>query len=151
MFFQHISETPKTSQGKKTPKKEAQPIIDISEVLYQTASSFIPKETSKSAKENKKKTPKKAIIPEEEKLQTENSDILYINEQIKKKLMVKISTLDEMKQDLSALLWILNNSNSPLDKIQANKERDILRRRMQDLEGGFEYALYILKTNDMLE
>jgi len=160
MFFQHISEVPNISSEKKKKQNIEDITTNISAVLYQTASSFIPKETNEKTNEksNKKSTPKevkkkpyKKNIVEEEIIQTENSDILFINEQIKKKLMAKISTLDEMKQDLSALLWILNNSNSPIDKIQANKERDILRRRMQDVEGGFEYALYILKTSDMLE
>jgi len=110
---------------------------------------FVPKEKQKAKKPPT--TPIRKSTEEEVKLNTDSSDILFINEQIKKKLLSKLSTMEIMKQDLSSLLWILNNSTSPLDKIQAKKERDILQRRFMDLESGFEYALYLLKTSDMIE
>lgn len=113
------------------------------------SNSFVPKKSNFSTK----KTPvaPRKSVEDDKKINMDSSDILFINEQIKKKLSSKLSTFDELKQDLTALIWILNNSNNALDKIQANKERDILRRRMQDLEGGFEFGLYLLKTSDMIE
>lgn len=141
-FFQYIptvDSKPKKKDGASVapPKKP------------NDSNSFVPKKSNFSTK----KTPvaPRKSVEDDKKINMDSSDILFINEQIKKKLSSKLSTFDELKQDLTALIWILNNSNNALDKIQANKERDILRRRMQDLEGGFEFGLYLLKTSDMIE
>jgi hypothetical protein len=85
------------------------------------------------------------------KLDVEGTDIIYIDEQIKNQLGGKLSTLPELQKDLSDLLWIAENSPDPVDKINAKSERDILRRRIQDVESGFELALYIFRTSRMLE
>ena len=116
---------------------------------------FIPPKKASSKKESAKQKgdsgSNKPTPQQTDKIDIESCDILFIDEQIKRKLTSKISTLEEMQQNLSNLLWILNNSEDPVDRIGANKESAILRRSIKDVEGGFEYALYLLKTSDMLE
>lgn len=80
----------------------------------------------------------------------ETCDINYIDEQIIKKLQSKISTLPEMQKDLQDLMWIINYSPDAIDQIHAKSETSILRRRIQDIEGGFDLGLYILRTSDIL-
>lgn len=84
-------------------------------------------------------------------IDTNSCNILYIDEQIRKLLISKISTLDELRKDLSGMLWIINNSSDKVDKIQAERESAMLRRRIQDVEGGFDLAFYILRTSDLLD
>jgi len=77
-------------------------------------------------------------------------DICHIDEKIRSVLGSKISTLPELQSDLMNLLWIMGNSSDPLDRIQAKNQTNILRRRIQDIECGFELGLYILRTADIL-
>jgi hypothetical protein len=55
-----------------------------------------------------------------------------------------------MQQDLKTLLWIVNNSPDAIDQIQAKSQSSILRKRIQDIESGFDFGLYILRTSDLL-
>ncbi len=86
-----------------------------------------------------------------DKIDVDTCDILYIDEQIKKKLRSKIRILPDLQKDLARLLWISTFSSDNIDKIQARSETALLRRTIQDIEGGFELALYLLKTADILE
>jgi hypothetical protein len=85
-----------------------------------------------------------------EKIDVTTCDILYIDEQIKKNLRSKISTLEDLHDNLTKLLWIADNGDS-LDKKSAKTETLLLRRAIQDIEGGFGLTLYLLKTTDLLE
>lgn len=87
----------------------------------------------------------------DDKIDVETCNILFIDEQIKRKLKSKISSLQDMQKDLKILVWILNNSTDTIDKINAGKESVMLRRTIKDIEGGFELALYLLRTTDILE
>jgi len=78
-------------------------------------------------------------------------DIIFIDEQIKKNLNSKYSILPHLQDHLSKLLWIINNSEDAVDVIQANSELSSTRKRIQDIEMGFEYSLYVLRTADLLE
>lgn len=101
-------------------------------------------ETS-SRRSNARKTPSLT------KLNAQDYDILHIDSYIKEKLKAKMATIPELQKDLKTLLWILNNSDDPLDRIQAKTESSILRKRIQDIEHSFEYGFYILRTTDLLE
>jgi len=83
--------------------------------------------------------------------QNSSDDILHVDEEIRKSLHGRISTLPELQKDLDTLLWISRSSDNPLDKLKAKKEVEILRRRMTDIEGGFELMLYLLQTSSLLD
>jgi len=85
------------------------------------------------------------------KIDCEVCDIVAIDEQIKRRLISKISTVPDLRKDLSELLWIINNSPDQVDQIQAKSEMDILKRRIQDIEGGFDLALYIFRSSAIVE
>ena len=85
------------------------------------------------------------------KLNSQDYDILHIDTHIRNRLKGSITTIPELQKDLKTLLWILNNSDDPLDRIQARTESSILRKRIQDIEHSFEYGFYILRTTDLLE
>lgn len=85
------------------------------------------------------------------KLNAQDYDILHIDSHIKEKLKGKLATIPDLQKDLKTLLWIFNNSDDPLDRIQAKSESNILRKRIQDIEHSFEYGFYILRTTDLLE
>jgi hypothetical protein len=85
------------------------------------------------------------------KIDVDIYDIIYIDLQIKKKLCAKLRSVDDLRKELMNLLWIHNNSPDPVDKINAEVETTTLRRYIQDIESGFEYSLYILRTADMIE
>lgn len=121
-------------------------------------SNFAPRTAKKSkakaleAKQKRGTTRKEDATRETEiKIDVETCDILFIDEQIKRKLSSKISTLKEMQQDLVNLIWILKHSDDPVDRIGADKESAMLRRAIKDIEGGFDYSLYLLRTTDLLE
>jgi hypothetical protein len=140
--------TKKDSSGANRPK----PFIsaDASSLAPQIAKK--PKAKALEAKQKRGTTRKDDTQRETEiKIDVESCDILFIDEQIKRKLSAKISTLKEMQQDLINLLWILKNSEDPVDRIGADKESALLRRSIKDIEGGFELGLYLLRTTDMLE
>lgn len=77
-------------------------------------------------------------------------DILHIDAHIKEMLKGKVAALPALQKDLNALLWIMNNSDDALDRIQAKTESSILRKRIQDIEYSFEFGFYLLRTTDLL-
>lgn len=152
-FFQYLPQNSKKPPAKKVVTKKTAPHLNA-------ASSFIkapaPRKTSVTPSAKKVapsgSTPaKKAKGDYVDAIDVETCDILYIDEQIKKKLRSKIRMLPELQKDLEKLLWIIQSSTDSVDKIHAKTETSILRRSIQDIEGGFELALYLLKTADLLE
>lgn len=103
--------------------------------------------------EQKRETPKKTRGKKvvEEKIDTAACDIIYIDEQIKTLLRSKVSTLEDMQKNLNQLLWIVTNGIDNIDKIHAKSESSILRRTIQDVEGGFDLGLYLLKTTEIVK
>jgi ribosomal protein L37AE/L43A len=77
-------------------------------------------------------------------------DILYIDSQIQKNLRDKITSIPDLERDLECMLWILANNDSSTEQIKAKYEADILRKRIKDLEGGFELALYLFRTCNLI-
>lgn len=98
---------------------------------------------STKAKTQKKKAMNETIEP--------TSDILYIDRRIKDILKSKVSSLSDMQKTLSQLIWIAGNGIDNFDKLSAKKESEIIRRAIQDIEGGFDLSLYLLKTSSLLE
>ncbi len=78
-------------------------------------------------------------------------DIYRIDNHIRNLLGSRITTLLDLKKDLETLAWISANGNDGLDRSQAKKEMAILRRRICDVECGFELALYLIRTSDLLK
>lgn len=87
----------------------------------------------------------------EDKIDASSSNIIHIDEHIKMKLKSKMSSLDQMKKTLNQLLWIAGNGLDNVDKLQASTETQIMRRAIQDIEGGFDLTLYLLKTSSIIE
>lgn len=96
-------------------------------------------------------SPSRSRTPSLSKFNSQDYDILHIDAHIRDMLRKKISTIPELQKDLKTLAWIVNNSDDPLDRIQAKTDISILRRRIQDIENSFEYGFYILRTRDILE
>lgn len=101
------------------------------------------------------KTPEVSKFSSEDKssrgtINADEYDILSIDEQIRNKLSAGISTLPQLQRDLTNLLWILHNSSDTLDQISAKSQTSILRRRISDIENGFDLAFYISRTSDLL-
>jgi hypothetical protein len=65
-------------------------------------------------------------------------------------LLEKISSVDEMQNDIQRLLWISTKSPLQRDREIATTQLSILKKRMQDVRRGFEYGCYKLSTDDIL-
>ncbi len=81
---------------------------------------------------------------------TSECDILYLDSQIKKNLSNNITSLPSLYDDLKHLQWIIDKSTDTIDRLLARENISLLRKRIQDLETGFEYGLYILRTADLI-
>lgn len=159
-FFEYLPAAAK-SKAKEATRKKSPSVSSAS--TSKTSSSFIrapaPRTTTKTSttQSAKRSTPaaKKSKSDQNgvfvDAIDVETCDITYIDEQIKKKLRSKIRILPDLQKDLAKLLWIIQSSTDSVDKIHAKTESSILRRSIQDIEGGFELALYLLKTADLLE
>jgi hypothetical protein len=78
-------------------------------------------------------------------------NIFHIDSIIKEKLCSKISAFDELQKDLNETLEIIDKTTNPRDVVCAQQQSAFLRRRIQDVQNGFELCLYIFKTADLLE
>jgi hypothetical protein len=77
-------------------------------------------------------------------------DIIFIDDKIRKMLSSQMSSVADLQRDLCNMLWIFNNSDDPNDKIEAKTRVAILRRSIRDIEAGFNLALYITKTSELI-
>lgn len=85
-----------------------------------------------------------------QKLNVDEYDILYIDSKIRDKIIAKMSSADDIRKDLEASLWILQNSENPIDQVMAKKQVSILRNRIKDFEGTFELCVYSLSVEPIL-
>lgn len=136
-FFQHLAEV-QPVQGSKSAKS-----------IKKDVGNFVTGHGTQTPS-SKKKTGRNTNKTHQEEIDVTVCDILYIDEQIKRKLRSKISTLEELQDNLSKLLWITVNGDL-LDSKRAKTETLVLRKAIQDIEGGFGLTLYLLKTTDLLE
>ena len=95
-------------------------------------------------------TEEKTSRSESEKIDVATCDIIFIDEQIRKKLSGNITTIKDLEKDLKNLLWVISYSTDPIDQINARNRTRLVRQRIQDIEWGFELALYVLRTSDIL-
>ncbi len=84
------------------------------------------------------------------KFNASDCDIVYIDTVIKELLLAQLSTLPQLKNDLSVMLWILSNGTNA-DKVTAKEQIAMFRRRLSDLEFGFEYGYYLLRTEELID
>lgn len=84
------------------------------------------------------------------KIDSDVCDILYIDQQIKLNLIKKIELLPLLMDELNTLRWVSNNSPDALDRINAVTNTTNIRKRIQDIEYGSEYSLYLFRTSSML-
>jgi hypothetical protein len=172
-FFQHIRQDKKdlkqisiTHPGKgKAPKSklslESSFIKEIAPVSPPIArSNFADSSIQGSPSSSPSLRSSAGITPSSDKIDVDVSgasggngtpNIIFIDEQIKKSLNAKYNILPELQNYLSRLLWIVENSTDAVDVKQAGVEIVATRKRIQDIETGSEYSLYILRTADLLE
>lgn len=82
----------------------------------------------------------------------EEYNITHVNQKIKAHFKKKRSdTLRELQKELSRALWIAFNGVHSSDRNTANKKIMELRNLIRDLEGCFEYALYLVRTYGILQ
>ena len=94
--------------------------------------------------------PRQEIKEIVEEIDIESCDILFIDDQIKRKLRKKIELLPLLHEKLKDLIWIINNSPDIVDRIEAKKESVSIRQKIKDIEWGFEYSLYILRSAELI-
>ena len=93
------------------------------------------------------------LKPKATKLQIDLDEytISHVHQQINilfkgKKLMLK-----SLQKELDRALWIEKNGVHETDQKTAQKKIVLLRKQIRDLEGSFEYALYLVKTYGILQ
>lgn len=80
-----------------------------------------------------------------------NKSIFDVDIFIRDFLDREISSIPTIQKDIVKLLLIAEKGINDRDKKTAQEQADILKRRIKDLEGTFRYALYICKTECLLE
>lgn len=65
-------------------------------------------------------------------------------------LIQKMSSTEDMYSDLKRLAWISMKSPLTRDRDIATTQLEILKKRIQDVSHGFEYGLYLIRTDDIL-
>ena len=105
------------------------------------------------SKDNRPQRPprKRRAFQKKTSINAKDLSIFHIDVQIQKKLESKFSTVSELRGDLSSLLWILQNSRNPTDRVLASKKAGILRKAIQNLETSLELTLYLHRTSDIIE
>lgn len=78
-------------------------------------------------------------------------NIFYIDSQIKEILSSNISSVSELYDDLSRMIWIITNDADPIQQISAKNQAELLRKRIRDLESTLELTLYIFRTSGLIE
>lgn len=141
-FFKYLP----TARKPKTPVKSNNSVAPKGASFINSIAPSANKRKVKKPPINRDSMAKEVL----DSIDVETCNIGYIDEQILKKLRSKISTIPEMEHDLASLIWIINNSPDAIDKMQAKTETAILRRKIQDIEGGFDLALYIMRSADIL-
>lgn len=139
----------KMSMSKK--KKDVQPPSQTSsskKSFLTTRSESLPSNisstSSKQQTQSSSKPSTSAISPNE-------YNIFSIDAKIREKLTQSISTLPALQKDLTTLLWIMENSPNPMDKVQAQQRRTILRNRIKDIESTFELGYYLMQSQPLLQ
>jgi hypothetical protein len=121
--------------------KEIAPVTKVRSEPPSTARGFSTPPTDTLVPSTKKVT----------KIDVDTSDILFIDEQVKRFLASKITTIPELLKELDSARWIIENSSDRVDQIQAKKQEEFLRRRIQDIQDGFELGFYVLRSSAILE
>ena len=135
---------PKKSRAKATSAPKGKSFITESAPVDRR--NHNKKETRpKEAKKDDEIVPISAVAPN-----GDDYDLFRIDKHIRQTLVKRMSSLSTMKKDLETLLWISEHGNDNLDRVQAKKETSILRRRICDIECGFELGLYFIQTTDLL-
>ena len=85
------------------------------------------------------------------KIDIDTSDVLFIDEQIKRLLSNRLTTIPSLTRELETARWILENSTDKIDLIQAKKQETSLLRRIQDIQDGFEISFYSCRSSSIVE
>lgn len=155
-FFSYLPKSRKTKniseRGSGSRMREENQQIALE--TLQTCKSFISTVASTVPRTTAKKLPRieesqsKITIQEN----TKNTyNILSIDSDIKTKLSSKITTLPNLKKELSNMIWLIDHCDNASDKLTAQHQITLLRRRIQDLEGTFELGMYMLRTSRLID
>jgi hypothetical protein len=87
-----------------------------------------------------------------DKVNVETCDILFIDDHIKTHLRHRTHTvLPDLYSDLKDLTWIVRRSPDPIDQIIAQREIPNLRRKIQGIEDGYDFALYLFHSSNVVD
>lgn len=154
-FFKYIAATNVAENSKKQiiDKKinKDLPIKEVNSFIKELAPSNKTLQGKKDRNQEIQKTKVDKKIDVDSTSTRSGPDIIYIDEQIKKNLLNKVEGISELRTYLGRLTWIISNSEDKIDVIQAKREINTVRKKIQDIEMGFEYSLYLLRTADILE
>jgi VLTF3-like late transcription factor len=129
--------------GSVTPQRTAeQKPNDASKSSFVKSKSSAPKPEPSYVQ---KKSKKELSVP------FDQINILQLDQKIQDQLRANVSTLPQLRSELQRLLWIMVRGVEPLDQIMAKKQVTMVRRRIQDLEGAFELAHYLLRSAPIIE
>lgn len=135
------------SRRKKRPKKKPKP-----SVKNDPSSSFLtPAMKDKNYRPRPAPKKKRNTAPKKASVNAKDLSIFHIDAQIQKKLEVKFLTVEELQKDLSSILWILQHSSNPTDRVLASQRVGILRKTIQNFETSLELTLYLHRTSDIIE
>ncbi len=82
---------------------------------------------------------------------TDVTDILLIDKQIKNNILSKISIISDLQTEIGNMTYIVTNSKDTCDKVNAKSRISLLKKQLKDIEGGFEFAYYILITSHIID
>nr|QBK86288.1 MAG: late transcription factor 3-like protein [Marseillevirus LCMAC102] len=85
------------------------------------------------------------------KINAQDYNIFHIDTKIREHLFNNIKSIPELQNKLSNMLWIIHNGSDSTQKVMANQQVSLLRKRIQDRESTLELALYIFMTLDILQ
>lgn len=79
-------------------------------------------------------------------------DIFYIHSQIQNHLKSNITTVPKLMKELGVMMGLLSDPDvSQTEKLDAKYQEQMLRKRIVDLEGTLELAMYNFQTDSIIE
>lgn len=86
-----------------------------------------------------------------EPISVQDYDILNIDNQIRIKITSDMDDIHLLKQDMTRLVWILENCNSLCEQNIATNHIVILKKQIIDIERGSPLLLYLSRTSNIVE
>jgi len=137
--FGNVGEGPKR---RPVPKKKGTPVTPEAKVFG--SSERKPTRPTHAEKEKKSQTEKVKKVDS-------RVDILTIDSVIKSNFEKDIGTIESLLDDVATYVLIQARSPFDSDKRNAQKEEEILRRRIQGIQTGAGLSLYLFRTDTLIQ